>query len=296
MVSAAGQSPNTPAPAPLPTYETVLLERDGPLTWLVLNRPHRLNALNGALMRDLAASLDALAADRSTRVIAIRGAGRAFCAGYDIERDEEEIGGLAHRSVVEDRARLERNIEVFMKAWRHPKPVIAAVHGYCIAGGTQLATLCDMTVVTESVQIAVPTIPVGGGYVSPMWVPLVGPKRAKQLSFVAGDRISGSTAALWGWANYAVADDQIFDDVRALAQRIARTPADVLTIKKAAVNRAADIMGWSAIMPLGAESDALLHNTQSVQLLNELIKRDGLKETMRAFTAGEHQAAIDALD
>jgi len=266
------------------------------LTWLTLNRPERLNAMNGALLDDLAGALEATASNKSTRVVAIRGAGRAFCSGYDIERDEEEMSGLSTRSVVEDRRRLERNIEIFMMAWRHPKPVIAAVHGYCMAGGTQLATLCDMTIVGENAQIGVPTIPVGGGYVSPMWVPLVGPKRAKQLSFQAGQRITGATAALWGWANYAVPDDQVFDEVTALAHRIALTPADVLSIKKTSINRAADIMGWSTIMPLGAESDAFLHNTSSVQYLNEAILRDGLKETIRAFGAGEHQAGIDALD
>jgi enoyl-CoA hydratase len=276
-------------------FPHIRLEADGPLTWLILDRPQRLNAMNGALLDGLDAALDHLATDRATRVIAIRGAGRAFCAGYDIERDEEEIAGLAHRSVVEDRRRLERNVEIFMKAWRHPKPVIAAVHGYCMAGGTQLATLCDLTVVGENAQIGVPSIPVGGGYVSPMWVPLVGPKRAKQLSFQGGQRISGATAAEWGWANYAVPDDEVFDDVRALGHRIALTPPDVLSIKKAAVNRAADIAGWSTIMPLGAETDAFLHGTRSVRYLNEMILRDGLKETIRAFGAGEHQAGLDAL-
>lgn len=280
----------------LPDLATVRLDRDGPLTWLVLNRPDRLNAMNGALLDDLSAALDSLADDKATKVVAIRGAGRAFCSGYDIERDEEEIAGLAHRSVVEDRRRLEHNVEIFMKAWRHPKPIIAAVHGYCMAGGTQLATLCDITVVGETTQIGVPSIPVGGGYVSPMWVPLVGPKRAKELSFRAGHRITGTTAAQWGWANYAVPDDELFDNVTALAHSIALTPSEVLAIKKAAVNRAADVMGWSTIMPLGAETDAFLHQTRSVQYLNEAILRDGLKETIRAFGAGEHKDGLEALE
>jgi enoyl-CoA hydratase/carnithine racemase len=271
----------------LPELDHVRFDQDGPVTWLVLNRPDRLNALNGGLLDDLATALDATADDEQTRVIVIRGAGRAFCSGYDIERDEDEIGGLHSRSVVEDRRRLERNVEIFLRAWRHPKPVIAAVHGFCMAGGSQLATLCDLTVVAEDAQIGVPSIPVGGGYVSPMWVPLVGPKRAKQMSFQAGQRITGATAAQWGWANYAVPADDLFEDVARLAQRIALTPGEVLTIKKAAINRAADIMGWSTIMPLGAETDAFLHNTRSVQRLNELIMRDGLKETIRAFGAGE---------
>lgn len=273
--------------AMLPDLDHVRFEHDGPVTWLVLNRPERLNAMNAGLLEDLAKALDATADDRRTRVIVIRGAGRAFCSGYDIERDEDEISGLRTRSVVEDRRRLERNVEIFMRAWRHPKPVIAAVHGFCMAGGTQLATLCDMTVVAEDAQIGVPSIPVGGGYVSPMWVPLVGPKRAKQMSFQSGQRITGVTAAQWGWANYSVPADDLFDDVAALAQRIALTPGEVLTIKKAAINRAADVMGWSTIMPLGAETDAFLHNTRSVQQLNELILRDGLKQTIQAFRTGE---------
>jgi enoyl-CoA hydratase len=277
----------------LPELENVRFEKDGPVTWLVLNRPERLNAMNGGLLDDLATALDATADDQPTRVVVIRGAGRAFCSGYDIERDEDEIGGLNSRSVVEDRRRLERNIEIFMRAWRHPKPVIAAVHGFCMAGGTQLATLCDLTVVAEDAQIGVPSIPVGGGYVSPMWVPLVGPKRAKQMSFQSGQRITGATAAQWGWANYAVPADDLFDDASRLAHRIALTPGEVLTIKKAAINRAADITGWSTIMPLGAETDAFLHNTRSVQQLNELIMRDGLKETIRAFGAGEIDLADD---
>ena len=277
----------------LPELENIRFDQDGPVTWLVLNRPDRLNALNGALLDDLATALDATADDQPTRVVVIRGAGRAFCSGYDIERDEDEIGGLHNRSVVEDRRRLERNIEIFMRAWRHPKPVIAAVHGFCMAGGTQLATLCDLTVVAEDAQIGVPSIPVGGGYVSPMWVPLVGPKRAKQMSFQSGHRITGETAAQWGWANYAVPADDLFDEAARLAHRIALTPGEVLTIKKAAINRAADITGWSTIMPLGAETDAFLHNTRSVQQLNELIMRDGLKETIRAFGAGEIDLADD---
>jgi enoyl-CoA hydratase len=116
------------------------------------------------------------------------------------------------------------------------------------------------------------------------------------LSFQAGERISGVTAAEWGWANYAVPEDELFDNVSALARKIALTPSEVLSIKKASINRSADIMGWSTIMPLGAESDAFLHNTKSVQYLNEAILRDGLKETIRAFGEGEHQSAIDALD
>jgi enoyl-CoA hydratase len=269
-----------------PRFASLRLERDERVTWLVLDRPERLNALSDGLMADLAAALDHLATHEPTRVVVVRGEGRAFCSGFDVERDQEEVGG--HRSSTADRVRLERNIEIFMKAWRLPKPVIAAVHGYCLAGGAQLATLCDITVVASDAVVGTPSLPLGGGYISPMWVPLVGPKRAKQLSFQTGPTIDGATAADWGWANYAVEQADLLGDVSALAHRIALLPADLLAAKKAAINRVADVsLGWSTVMPLGAETDALLHRSDSVQRVTETVRRRGLKDTIRAFRAGE---------
>jgi enoyl-CoA hydratase len=273
--------------------ETVLVEHDGPLSWIVLNRPERLNALSPVMLRELDACLDLLEARPQTRVIGLRGAGSSFCSGYDVERDGDEMEHARSTGIVADQRRLERAVAGFLKIWHHPKPVIAAVHGYCIAGGTQLATLCDITVVAADARIGIPSIPVGGGYISPMWVPLVGPKRAKQLSFQAGTHIDGLTAAQWGWANYAVEPECLLDEVRDLAVNIAKTPADVLSVKKASINRAADIIGWSTIMPLGAESDALLHKTESVQFIDSEITKHGLKEAVRAFRAGEYQEQID---
>lgn len=276
-------------------YSQLRVEHDGPLTWIVFNRPERLNALSSIMLRELEGALSDLERRRATRVIIIRGEGRAFCSGYDIDSDGEEIGEAAERNLVTDRHRLERNVETFMAIWKHPKPVIAAVHGYCIAGGAQLATLCDLTVIAEDTKIGVPSIPIGGGYISPMWVPLVGPKRAKQLSFQAGTHIDGKTAAEWGWANYAVPAEELIDNVTELALSIALTPADVLSVKKAAVNRAADLMSWSTIMPLGAETDALLHGAESIRYIQERIMEHGMKETIRRFKDGEFRSDLDRI-
>lgn len=277
-------------------FSQIRVEHDGPLSWIILNRPERLNALSSTMLTEFEAALDELEQRRQTRVIIIRGEGRAFCAGYDIDNDGEEIGEAATRSLVDDRRRLERNIETFMRIWKHPKPVIAAVHGYCIAGGAQLATLCDLTVIADDTKIGVPTIPLGGGYISPMWVPLVGPKRAKQLSFQAGTHISGKTAAEWGWANYSMPADELIANVTELALNIALTPADVLAVKKAAINRAADLMSWSTIMPLGAETDALLHGANSVRYMQERVMEVGLKETIRKFKGGEFREDLDRIE
>ncbi len=270
----------------LPAYDLIQLERDGPLTWLTLNRPAQLNAMNGALLDEFSQALDVLATDPGTRVVAIRGAGRAFSAGFDIDRPRDG-GVLQAPDIVDGYERLARNVNRFLAVWDHPKPVIACVHGYCLAGATQLCTCCDITVVAEDATIGLPAIPIGGGYISPMWVHLVGPKRAKQMSFVAGSKITGAVAADWGWANYAVPAAELEDNVRALATEIAKIPAPILRMKKMAINRVADVMGFRATALMGAETDALLHHSGAVEELRQLIREHGLKETISLFNAGQ---------
>jgi enoyl-CoA hydratase len=268
----------------LPQFEAILLERDGPLTWVTLNRPERLNALNATMLRELSEALAVLASDEGTRVIAIRGAGRAFSSGYDIERDESAVA--EERDIVEDYDVHVGYLERFLEIWDHPKPVIASVHGYCLAGATQLCVMCDITVVAEDAVIGLPSLPMGGGYITPLWVPLVGPKRAKQMSFVAGSKIDGTTASMWGWANYAVPADELEANVRDLATEIARIPAAVLRMKKVAINRVADVMGFRTIVPMGAETDALLHFSAPIAEMSDSIKEHGLKGAIARFREG----------
>jgi enoyl-CoA hydratase/carnithine racemase len=269
----------------LPAYKAILLERDGPLTWLTLNRPDKLNAMNGTLLAELSEALAFLAKHDDTRVIAIRGAGRAFSAGYDIERSDS--APEAQLDIVDDYEVHVGFLNRFLQIWDHPKPVIAAVHGYCLAGATQLCVFCDITVVAEDAVIGLPSMPTGGGYITPLWVPLVGPKRAKQMSFVAGSKISGKTASDWGWANYAVPASELEENVRQLAWSIARIPARTLRMKKLAINRVADVMGFRTAVPMGAETDALLHYSGAVRELMESIQEHGLKEAIARFNSAE---------
>jgi enoyl-CoA hydratase/carnithine racemase len=262
-------------------YEAIRLEREKDITWLVLNRPQRLNAMNVALLDEFEHALAALAVDDQTRVIVIRGEGRAFSTGYDIERDESEVGHA--RDITEDYTRLDRNIQRFLKIWDHPKPVIAAVHGYCLAGATQLCVFCDITIVAEDARIGLPAIPIGGGYITPIWTPLVGPKRAKQMSFVAGSQISGTVASEWGWANYAVPEGELWDSVRAMATEIAKVPGEILRMKKYAINRVAEVQGFRTIAPMGAETDALLHYSHAVEGMSQSIRDVGLKAAIEKF-------------
>ena len=266
--------------------DEVLVERNGRVAWVTLNRPQRLNALNTRLLDRFGEVIGELGDDPDTSVLIIRGAGRAFSAGYDLQPDESEVAQAHERTIVEDYDRLLGHIKLFERLWDLPKPVIAAVHGYCLAGATQMCTFCDITVVADDAKVGWPSIPVGGGLISPMWSFLVGPKRAKQMSFVAGSQVSGRTSADWGWANYAVPPEELWENVTALAHDIAKVPLEILRMKKASINRVAEIQGFRSAMSMGAETDALLHFTPSVAGLHQLIKDKGLKGAIRDFHQG----------
>ena len=223
--------------------------------------PRRGTRCQAELLDDLAAQLDQLR-ESGGPVIGIRGEGAGFSSGYDLR-----VAGTAavHHDPVSDRARLQGYIDVFQKLWEHPKPVIAAVHGFCLAGATQLCAFADLTFVEEDAQIGEPLLPIGGGFIAPVWAPLVGPKRAKGVFFVPGNRISGADAVAWGWANQAVPAGTVVEVVEQLAARVALVPPDVLRVKKLSVNRALEAMGIRQASGAVASMDVLLtaHRTWS---------------------------------
>ncbi|WP_257890872.1 MULTISPECIES: enoyl-CoA hydratase-related protein [Rhodococcus] len=245
----------------------------------MLNRPDKANSLSNELLDEFSAALAALATSGGP-VIGIRGAGKGFSAGYDIGQVGKVV---ADPDPVADRERLARNVNRFLAIWDHPKPVIAAVHGYCIAGATQLCVFTDITFVARNAKIGEPAIPLGGGYIAPLWAPLVGPKRAKELAFVPGNSIDGTTAVEWGWANHAVDEQDLIGEVEALAARIARTPSDILRIKKLSINRSMEAMGVRTAAQGGAEMDALLHLSPSVAEVRRFVAEVGLKGAIAAY-------------
>jgi enoyl-CoA hydratase len=249
--------------------------------WLVLNRPEKLNAFSADLLRDFNEALDKLADDPSVSVIVLRGEGRAFSVGYDVAG-----GDYAGRvRALDDWLQLRGKIDTWLKVWRCPKPVIAAVHGYCMGGATMLSVCCDLTVVADDAVIGWPSVPLGAGLISPVSAWLVGPKKAKELGYIVGSRMSGEEAAEWGWANYAVPTGEVNDKALSLARRIAKTPLELLQVKKRALNRVMDMQGFSEVVMFGAEFDAIAHDSQSVEDITAQIERDGLKATISQFTS-----------
>ena len=264
---------------PFPEYSHIRLEHRPAITWLVLNRPDKANALSNDLLDEFSDALKRLASAGGP-VIGIRGEGRGFSSGYDLGQVGKATGQI---DPIADRERLQRNVNRYIAIWDHPKPVIAAVHGYCMAGATQICVFTDITIVADDARIGEPTLPIGGGYIAPLWVPLVGPKRAKEFAFLPGNSIDGPTAVQWGWANHCVPAAQLVAAVEDLAERIARIPPEVLRIKKLSINRAAEAMGFKDAAASVAEMDALLHTTPAVIKLKEWIAQVGLKEAMAAY-------------
>ncbi|EQB01084.1 enoyl-CoA hydratase-related protein [Sphingobium baderi] len=261
-------------------YEAIRIEHEEALSWIILNRPDAANALSPQLLEEFGQALEVLKHEGGP-VIAIRGEGRGFCAGMDLGGYGGGDKGPA--DPMADRARLEANVARWLQMWDHPKPVIAAVHGYCMAAAAQMCVFSDITVVADNVKIGEPTIPIGGGFIAPAWVSLVGYKRAKEFAFVPGNWIDGPTAVEWGWANHCVPADDLIASVRSLAERIALTPPEVLRLKKLSINRAAEAQGFRQALSGIAEIDALLHLAPAVLEIRARMKDKGLKAMIQEY-------------
>ena len=271
--------------------DEVLYEREGRLAYVTLNRPERLNAFNAAVWEGLEANFAKANADPEVRVIILRGNGRAFSAGADVRARSEfttpEEEQHARGDVVDDAINLHRSIDRYLRFFNNPKPIIAQVHGYCLGVASQTAVMCDITVVAEDARIGLPSVPLGGGYISPMWSWLIGPKRAKEMSYTVGAQIDGKTASDWGWANRAVPADQLESTVKEMATRMSNLPSKFLQLKKSSINRQMDIQGFSVAIRTGAEMDALLHYTDTIDIVRASIRANGLRGTIESFNSGE---------
>lgn len=261
---------------------------------LVLNRPEKLNALNTAMLDEFSRSVDTIADDDQIRCVIIRGAGRAFSVGYDVERQRLDGGPAPHRTAYHDWRRLRRNLERWLAIWDLDKPVIAAVHGHCVGGASMLCVCADLTFVAEDASIAWPSIPLGGGLLSPVSMWLTGMKRARELSYLAGSAMTGTEAAELGWANRALPTTELLPAVRATAREIARMPASLLRLKKLALNRVMETQGFRTAFLFGAEWDAIAHTTDEHDAVSGRIREHGLKSTIAWYRDGGSIALPDA--
>jgi enoyl-CoA hydratase len=246
-----------------PVGATVRYELDGAVATLTLNRPQRLNAIVPALVADLEAALDRAETDAAVRVLRLRGAGRAFCAGYDIEWGAEAMeaaeGGRSWDPMADYRM-MSRFVGAYMRLWRSPKPVIAQVHGHCVGGGTDLALCSDLIVCSDECRIGYPPARVWGSPTTSMWIYRLGLERAKRL-LLTGDALDGRTAEEWGLASESHPEVELEEAGLALARRLALLPANQLQMMKLLVNQAYEQMGLSTTQLVGTLLDGAARHT-----------------------------------
>lgn len=241
--------------------DTVRYDLHGAVATLTLHRPERLNAITAELAADLRAALDEAEADDAVRVIRLKGAGRAFCAGYDIEWGAEAMRGEGETwDPMADYRMMSRFVDTYMRLWRSPKPVVAQVHGFCVGGGTDFALCSDQIVCADECRIGYPPARVWGSPTTAMWLYRVGLERAKRL-LLTGDALDGRTAVEWGLASESHPEVEL--DIKALehAERIARLPANQLQMMKLLVNQAIEQMGLGTTQLIGTLLDGAARHT-----------------------------------
>jgi enoyl-CoA hydratase len=259
----------------------VRLEREGPLCWLVLDRPTRGNALNDEVFDAIDSALHELSTDRAIKVLIIRGEGKGFCSGHDLGGQRRELNDVT--SVI---GHMKRSFDTFRRIWDFPKPVIASVHGYCVGAATQLCAACDVVVVSSDAEIGLPKLPMGAGLTPPMLALTIGVRRAKQMAFDIGSTMDGPTAVEWGWANMSVEPERLTEEVTALAMRMARAPLEVLSGQKSTLNRVAELQGFWSIATMGIEMDALHVFAKTATATGKAIQEYGVKGAVERFNQG----------
>ena len=262
--------------------EMIQYEVDGRVATVTLNRPEKINAITPGLQRELLVALRRAADDQDVRVAVLRGAGRGFYAGYDVTSGE-----MAASGVPADRLQLEAIVRGWLEIWDLPLPVIAQVHGACLAGGTQLAAICDVTIVADDAHVGTPQLPLGAGYVGSFWAWFVGPKKAKEIFFETGATIDAAEAVAIGLFNRVVPAAELDETVQAYARAVARQPKDLLALQKLAINRTQEAQGFRQALLQGAEIDAIAHASPAVRTVNKHIAEHGLRESLAAFRRGD---------
>ena len=222
----------------------ILFERDGRIGRVTLNRPGVMNAIDDDLPRELEAAVRDADVDRGVHVVVLSGAGWAFCAGCDLARYAGASGPNAGVQdmpwdQMRDYAFMGANTQAFMSPFRAMKPVLCKVHGFAVAGGSDIALCADLTVMGDGAEIGYMPARIWGCPTTAMWVHRLGPEKAKRMMFT-GDRIKGPEEAAMGLVLRSVPDERLDEEVEALAARMASVPIKQLAMHKMVVNQAVE--------------------------------------------------------
>jgi enoyl-CoA hydratase len=286
-------------------FESIIYEKERGRVRITLNRPHKLNALTLKLLTELNEALWEADNDRDVHCVIIKGAGAAFSAGYDLTGADRDVpvsriqseGANNYRggaSIDDDAWQLERSQRLRMALFDMHKPSIAQVHGYCLAGGTDVALLCDMIIAADDALIGFPAARAMGALPNNMWLYNVGPQWAKRLT-MTGDSVTGADAQQIGLVMKAVPLADLEAEVEGLADRLALIDPDLLAANKRIINVGLELMGARTLQRLAAENDARGHKAAGAQAFNQMAGKEGLREALRNRDApfGDGRARVN---
>jgi enoyl-CoA hydratase/carnithine racemase len=256
-------------------FETLVYEIEGPIAVIALNRPKKLNAISAGMVAELGEALDCAEGDPGVRAIVLRGEGRAFSAGFDLEMGEDDTGD----PVTFLRRELRKDLNIIMRFWHCPKPTLAAVHGYCLGSAMEMAVACDVTVAAEGCRFGAPEVNFGDGIVALILPWVIGVKQAKELLLTGDDDISSERALAMGLVNHVVAPEDCAAQAMEIARKIAGNDRSAVELTKQAINRSCEIMGMGSALDQNLELAVLIgsQETPESRAFNEVLERDGPK-------------------
>lgn len=282
---------------------TMTYEVTGRVARITLNRPERGNGLTRTLIEELAACVERADLDPAVHVILLAGNGKGFCGGYDLVDSAEGMGRADVSAVpagspldpltmarnhdpsgtwdpLVDHAMMSRNVRAFMTLFHSATPVVCKVHGFCVAGGTDLALCSDLLVIAADAKIGYPPARVWGSPTTSMWAHRLGPQRAKRLLFT-GDCLSGTEALEWGLATEAPEPELLDERTEILVERIARLPLNQLQMMKLLVNQSLYAQGLHQTQLIGTLFDGIARHTPEGYAFQQRAAHDGFRTAVR---------------
>jgi len=284
---------------------TMTYEVTGRVARITLDRPARGNGITRRLVTELERCVERADLDPAVHVVLLAGNGKGFCGGYDLVESAEGQGRMGKEGEqapggspldpavmaanhdpagmwdpVVDYAMMSRNVRAFMALFHCSKPVICRVHGFCVAGGTDMALCSDLLVIAADAKIGYPPARVWGSPTTSMWAYRLGPQRAKRLLFT-GDSLSGAEALDWGLAIEAPAEADLAERTEILVERIARNPLNQLQMMKLLVNQSLYAQGLQQTQILGTFFDGIARHTSEGYAFQQRAAQAGFKQAVR---------------
>ena len=273
------------------SFDTVTYASEGRIARITLNRPERMIAIVPAMPREIRLAVERANADDATHVIVLAGAGRAFCSGYDLKEFAEGAAETACTQSMPwdpmlDFRAMKGFTDDYFSLWRSYKPTIAQVHGFAVAGGSDIALCCDLVVMAEDARIGYMPARVWGCPTTAMWVYRLGAEKAKRM-LLTGDTIDGRTAKDWGLVIDAVPEGELAATVTRLAERMAGVPKNQLMMQKLMINQAYDNMGLASTQMIATLFDGITRHSPEGQWFKHYAEDKGFHEAVRLRDSGE---------